>query len=354
MTHQSYNRLSVNLRFSRLAELESAFEAVADFIAQYPSTIAEIDFKIFWKKSQLSLKYEEVFNLKKETLQKMFGELKIHYSLPFCMGDAIKAASFPNCERCPFLHDDSCQWPRQMTQASIRAFETKDLDNRKIIGRDFEGANPLAWYYPERSDFVLLNTLFKNLQEVVDYNCEYGFASELLLREGGSYSIQGVESRKIPLIEDLRFSGQMTPQIPKNSWGLFSSAEFNTNSIESNFAAKKPELVALIHRQNISGLGGENITLNSRNGELTLGHCDSIFDPSFLKANGYQRVFKKYVNTWDSLNQGALEIFCLQKNLTMISDIIELHQWKSCLKYPWEENPTIQSENQWMQKSVSF
>lgn len=323
-----------NLRFESDEELAASFRSIERYVASHPPT--ELDLRLHWRKHLLLPEYHK---LAVEVMKRLVADnngLPLYSFLPECFEDKLGLTCFPDCGRCVLHEARWCKWPRQFTDKYYRTPQKslRGLSPEKLTAEDFAGAEPVTWFTPARRDISLLARLFSEVPQVVDFGCGSGFVSSLILGEGCSAKILGVDPFAEPAMFSSGFSHSKDLREPHGPWALLSSLSDYHVPIERCFSGKNlPVAAAFIAFPQVFGRGGQKITVNVRGEELLEESRAELFSFGALADLGYELALARPVSS-------AFYPDCELRVYLRESSLRDVLREQVTARYPWEKSPS--------------
>lgn len=342
------HNLVLDLYFNTLDEFQKGIDALEEHLDRLPNVIIGIDLKLHWQDKTLIPEVQKGVVARLQAIGVKYQSkipdnktgLNLICNLPLCFEDPHELTTFPNCDQCAYFEAQHCGWPRQMStkyySVAQKNFETKNFD--KINLNDFTSNIPVTWFTPQRAMVLKINKYLENMDYALDFGCGNGFIDYLLLKEGFSKPIVGVDPYKTPILEHKNF--KHFNKIPSNknkneSFALISSLGDHNVPVHECFTDNKPDIAIFITFPKVFGRGGTSSQLIYENNQLILTDSHDIFSFKQMEKLGYIKVEHSPLRSF-YFNDVDLRIYCKSDKLNLMPKKIDLNL-SSCEPYPWEK-----------------
>ena len=325
-----------NLHFESGEELAAALAAIERRVAEHPPT--ELDLRLHWRKHLLLPEYHR---LVVEVMKRLVAEhngLPLYSFLPECFEDKLGITCFPHCDRCALFEAGWCKWPKQFTDKYYRTPQKSlgSLALERLTESDFSGELPVTWFTPAARDFCLFARVFSRVGRVVDFGCGSGFVSSLLLREGCTAAIEGVDPFAAPSLSSPRFSYRKELSGQREPWALLSSLGDYHVPVEKCFEEPVlPAVAAFIVFPAVFGRGGERVTVRVQGGMVRETERKPLFSLGSLEAKGYELALHRPVRS-SFYADCELRIYVRDRSLLPL-----LRETEPLKFFPWEKASSL-------------
>jgi len=216
----SLNSYKVDIHFSSPRELEDSLA----FLTKFHGPNQAYEILLHWRADTLKKEFLRMAVEGLDRMRRKNGSVLCY--LPLCFEDALKITTFPHCSSCVLGETGHCQYPNQLRSYYPSPQLKVSLDQIEALSRaDFASDCPPTWLIPTRRQVKRLVELFEGHGTVIDFGCGNGFLSGLLLKEGLSVPIKGIDPLVEPSLKHPLFQAQKNfiPPEPNKKWALFSS-----------------------------------------------------------------------------------------------------------------------------------
>lgn len=332
----------VDIHFDSISDLNKAFSLIEKSMST-SDLIFELNLRLHWQKNTLTSSAVAVCRHFVSQIMGRFNELNIYFRVPFCVGEKAQYASFPNCDRCVFHEANWCQWPRQMG-SKYYTVPQKDYSSDKTsayVKSDFEGLEPLTWFYPERQKIYMASRQLEKSDLIVDFGAGSGFVTHLLYQElvdhKNIWSIDPYVKPKQPLRGMQHFN--QLPEVMPDSWSLFSSlADFYVPVDECLRKNSLPRDIVLVLFPDVFGQAGVRTRIVISDGKEISKISESLFDLNELSTLGYNLLHQEPVHSSFYDNTEFRIYSRIDKSLDVKKPV------KPICPYNWENNFSVKNE----------